>query len=188
MSLKGNRANGRIAIFGTLNVMVASAVLVAMSVVCGKYLAIGVGEVLRFSLENLPIILAGILFGPAVGAVVGCVADLVGCVLVGYAVNPLVTLGAVAIGLLSGGCYKLLLRIERLGHGVRVGICVAVAHIFGSVLIKTVGLAAFYDMPFALLIVWRTLNYAIIGALEFTLAYFITKNRSLMSVLERSKK
>ena len=61
-----------------LRVTVALSLMVAISIVCGKYLAFSVGEFLRFSFENLPIILSGILFGPAAGALVGIVADLVG--------------------------------------------------------------------------------------------------------------
>ena len=78
------------------------AVLAALSIVLGKYLAVNVGENFRFSLENLPLILAGIYLGPVAGAFVGAAADLVGCLMVGYAINPVITLGAVSIGLISG--------------------------------------------------------------------------------------
>ena len=57
---------------------------------------------MRFSFENTPIIFAGMIFGPIVEALVGTVADLVGCVMVAYEINPLVTLGAALIGLISG--------------------------------------------------------------------------------------
>ena len=40
----------------SLKMTAALAMLVAISIILGKYLAISVGEVLRFSLENLPII------------------------------------------------------------------------------------------------------------------------------------
>ena len=78
------------------------AFLVALSIVCGKFLKIPVGDVMRFSFENLPILFAGLVFGPVEGVLVGVVADLLGCVLYGYTVNPLVTVGAACIGLLAG--------------------------------------------------------------------------------------
>ena len=84
-----------------LRVTVFSALLAAISIVCGKYLAFNMGDFLRFSFENLPIIFAGMAFGPLIGALVGVVADLVGCLLVGYAINPIITVGAAAIGLIS---------------------------------------------------------------------------------------
>ena len=68
--------------------LVVCAFLVALSIVCGKFLAIPVGEILRFSFENLPILFAGLAFGPVAGALVGVCADLLGCVLRGYAINP----------------------------------------------------------------------------------------------------
>ena len=54
-----------------LKILCQLAMLVAISIVAGKYLAIGIGEVLRFSLENLPIIFAGIAFGPVAGSAGG---------------------------------------------------------------------------------------------------------------------
>ena len=45
-----------------LRLLAVSAFLAALSIVCGKYLALPVGNVLRFSFENLPILLAGMMF------------------------------------------------------------------------------------------------------------------------------
>lgn len=168
-------------VFGSLRILACSAVLAAMSIVCGKYLAFGMGNVLRFSFENLPILLGGMLFGPLAGAVIGLCADLVGCILVGYEINPIVTLGAVSIGLLSG----LLWRISvKLPYALRVLLSVATAHLVGSVLIKTPGLAMFYNMPLGVLMLWRALNYLIIGALEYWLLYVIVKNKGVRSVFD----
>ena len=85
-----------------LKLTVILALLCAISIVAGKYLAIRGGDVMRFSLENMPVIFAGMAFGPVAGMLVGVVSDLIGCVLVGYTINPLVTVGAGAIGLVSG--------------------------------------------------------------------------------------
>ena len=114
---KNKNGRERVALFGTLRVMVSVSLLVAMSIVCGKYLAFGVGNVLRFSFENLPILLSGIFFGPIIGAVTGVAADLIGCVMMAYTVNPAVTLGAAIIGLCGGMlffiCRKMLLKVRR---------------------------------------------------------------------------
>ncbi len=166
----------RTAVFGTVRVLAMSAVLAAMSIILGKYLAIRGGELLRFSFENLPIFLAGILFGPAAGAAVGVVADLIGCFLVGYAVNPLVTLGAAAIGALGGLLWRL---SKKLPYGWRLALTVALSHLAGSVLIKTVGLSAFYSIPLWALMLWRALNYLIVGGLEYLLLYFVLKNKAV---------
>lgn len=170
------------AIFGSLRVLALTAVLVAMSIVCGKYLAIRGGDILRFSFENLPILLAGMMFGPIVGGVAGVAADLIGCVLVGYAINPIVTLGAATIGIVSGILYRI---TPKLGVGLRSFFALTAAHLVGSVLIKTLGLAAFYDMPIGVLMLWRLLNYVIIGALEYLLIYAILKNKAIQSLIAR---
>ena len=175
----------------SVKITAALAMLVAISIVCGKYLAFGVGNVLRFSFENLPIIIAGAAFGPLAGALVGAVADLVGCLLVGYAINPLVTIGAVSIGFISGICWQI---GARLPHWARVAVSVFLAHFIGSVLIKTFGLAIFYDMPIIILMLWRLLNYLIVGAVEGVMIFFLMKNKmvlaeisSIKSVIRRGK-
>ena len=180
-----NQSRGRrtdVSVFGDLRVLAFSAVLVAMSIVCGKYLAIRGGDILRFSFENLPILLAGMMFGPVIGAAVGVVADLIGCVLVAYAVNPMVTVGAALIGVVGGVLYRV---SERLPLLVRVLLSVAGAHLLGSVVVKTFGLAVFYDMPMVVLMLWRLLNYVIVGALEVLLIYPILKNRAIQSILKK---
>ena len=174
-----SKTNRKVAVFGTVRVLALCAVLVAMSIVCGKYLAIRGGDILRFSFENLPILMAGILFGPLAGMTVGVAADLIGCVLVGYAINPLVTVGAALIGLSGGLCWRLL---GHMPYGVRLALSVGVSHLLGSVIVKTFGLSVFYDMPIGVLMLWRLLNYLIVGALEFLLLYFILKNKAIRSV------
>lgn len=163
-----------------LRVTVACSLLVALSIVCGKFLQFPVGEALRFSLENLPILLAGMAFGPLTGALVGTVADLIGCLVVGYAINPLVTLGAAVIGLVGGAVYRF---AARLPLGLRVTLTVAVAHLIGSVVVKTFGLAQFYTIPFGALMLWRLLNYTIVGAAEGLLLTALLKNKTLRSLL-----
>ena len=79
------------------------ALLVAMSIVFSRVLSISTGFV-RFNLGSLPVLLAAVVFGPGAGFAVGAVADIIGGVLAGYAINPLITLGAGAIGLVAGFC------------------------------------------------------------------------------------
>ena len=172
-------------IFGSLKIMVAVALLTAMSIVCGKYLKIPVGNVMRFSFENLPILLAGMGFGAPAGIITGVLADLIGCVLVGYEINPMVTLGAAAIGLCGGILYSALRRLPALP---RTLITVVISHLVGSVIIKTFGLAKFYSMPFFELMLWRSVNYLIVGVIEFVILYFIMKNKSVSSAIDSLKK
>jgi ECF transporter S component (folate family) len=164
--------------------MVVCGFLTALSVVLGKYLAINLSNVLRFSFENLPIILAGVAFGPIAGAAVGVVADILGCILVGYGINPLVTLGAAAIGIISGIFRFLFNRPGGVSLFLKLLFAEIAAHLVGSVLIKTVGLSAFYDMKLEILMLWRLLNYAVISIAEIPLLYAILKNRAVTKQLD----
>lgn len=77
------------------------ALLVAMSIVFSRVLSISTGFV-RFNLGSLPVLLAALLFGPWAGFAVGVVADMIGGVLAGYAINPLITLAQVPSALWRG--------------------------------------------------------------------------------------
>ena len=168
-----------------LRVSICLSALVALSIVCGKYLAINIPPVMRFSFESMPIIFAGIVFGPVAGAIVGVVADLVGCLLVGYGVNPLVTVGAGAIGLVAGAYRFLPERDDRLFYLFKISAVTASAHIVGSVLVKTFGLAIYYDMHVMILMLWRLLNYLIVGGIEGFVLYHLVKNKRLVSEIRK---
>lgn len=161
-----------------LKLIAVLAMLAALSIITGKYLAIRGGDVLRFSLENMPIIFAGMAFGPIAGLSVGVVADLVGCIMVGYTINPVVTLGAAAIGLVSGAAYSLLKK-TRMHPTLITAVTVFFAHLIGSLLIKTPGLAAYFDMPFGILLLWRILNYAVVGVIDGAVVHILLRNKGI---------
>jgi ECF transporter S component (folate family) len=179
------RTKQKIALFGSLRTLVLSSIFVAVSIVCGKYLAIPGGNVLRFSFENLPVLLAGMSFGPVVGMAVGVAADLLGSLLRGYDINLMLTLGAAVIGLVGGIVFRL---CRSLSDIPRVTLTVSLAHLLGSVIIKTAGLSLFYDMPLYELMLWRLLNYAIVGALEGGLLCLLIRNRTLRTYLNLTEK
>ena len=91
-------AINRIRLFGSIKVMVVCSLFVAMSIVLGKFLSIPIGDNIRIGFENLSLLLAGILFGPLIGMFTAVAADIVGCFLKGYEINPIITLGAACIG------------------------------------------------------------------------------------------
>ena len=169
-----------------LRVIVAAALLAAMSFILGKFLQIPIGEIIRISFENLPLMMAGICFGPLVGAMTGAVADLVGCLLYGYAINPLITLGAATVGFTAGVVSHYLIRKPK---ALSIGISVFSAHLLGSVIVKSFGLAAWYlskyNMGVAELMGWRLLVYTLTGIAEFTVIFLLLRSRAFCSQLER---
>lgn len=153
--------------------MVFSALLVALSIVLGKILSLTLGAY-RISLENLPIILAGIWLGPLGGAIVGTAADLLGCFAVGFVVNPIITLGAAAVGFVAGVTYR---ANRHTSETRRLALAVFFAHLVGSVFIKSLGLAAYYGYPFYVLIA-RVPLYFCLGLVEFSIIYAIKRRLS----------
>lgn len=167
--------------FANLKILICAAIFIAISIVLGKFIPILNFDVLRFSLENLTIVLSGIIFGPFVGAVVGTVADLLGCVMVGYTINPVVTLGAAAIGFFSG-LFSFFIISKPLW--LKVLLSELAGHVIGSVIIKTLGLAVYYDTPILVTMSWRLLNYCIISAIEFAIIFLALKSRGVQKALK----
>lgn len=188
MSKKERCVPHAIAVFKNPRALCLAGLLAALSLVLGKFLQIPspVSLVARISFENLPVILAGLVLGPFAGVMTGVVADLIGCALYGYTINPIVTLGAAAVGLVAG---LLGMLLSRTPLPVRVLVSVFGAHAIGSVGIKTAGLAAWYlaqmNMGYAELLLLRTLNYVIVGALEALLLCLLLRHRGVARQLER---
>ena len=187
----GERAKRDVAVFGNVRALCFAAMLAAMSLIIGKFLQIPnpFQNIIRISFENLPILLAGIVMGPFVGALTGVVADLLGCVLYGYAINPVITLGAAAVGLISGISANYIVRRPL---AARVVFAAVVSHLVGSVVIKSLGLAAWYlssyDMGLWELMLWRLLTYAVIGAAECVILCLLLRHRAVATLLERMRK
>ena len=165
-------------------VLAICAMLAAMSIVCGKFLAISLGDVMRVSFENLPILLSSLMFGPIIGALTAVAADIFGCLLRGYALNPVITVGAAVLAVSSGVIFRLMSKTHMIA---RLAVGTVVAHLIGSVVIKTFGLASFYAMPFETLLLWRGLNYLIVGAMDLTVLIIITKNKYVASMINGAK-
>jgi ECF transporter S component (folate family) len=162
--------------------MIVAALLAAMSIILGKFLKYDVASVIRISFENLPIIMSGIFFGPVAGLFTALVADITGCLIAGFDINPIITAGAAAIGLVSGLVSHYIVKKPL---WLKVAVSVAAAHLVGSVFIKTIGLSAWYDMPLYALMLWRLLTYTFIGAAEFTIIFLLLRTKAVSLQLER---
>ncbi|MBQ9080079.1 MAG: folate family ECF transporter S component [Clostridia bacterium] len=177
-----------LAMFGNVRVLTAAALLAAMSLILGKFLQIPnpLSDIFRISFENLPVIFAGFCFGPVVGGTVGAVADIVGCLLYGYTINPIITLGAAAVGIVSGIMANYIVKRPR---WLSIAAATFAAHAVGSVVVKSLGLAAWYlssyNMGLVELMLWRALLYAVIGTAEFLLIYLLTSHRAVAGIIER---
>ncbi len=175
---------------GLRNVYVLSsaAILSAISFLLGFLAKIIQGTgILRLTIENLPVIFAGVAFGPAVGAAVGISADLLSCITAGQAPLPLITLGAAAVGIVSGLLGK---RISlQKPRFLSVLLCEAAAQTVGSLIIKTAALALFFPTIEGWLFALRVPTYLLIIAIESILLYFLLRSplvgRELSKILPK---
>ncbi len=178
-----NKSKAKIGIFGTVQSLTMAAMLTAMSVVigifCKSLLNFG-GGLFRITFENLPIIISGIMFGPIVGGVVGLATDIISYFLSGqaYPLNIIVTLGATAIGLISGLLSKCVFK--KSGYA-RIIFPAAIAHIIGSMIIKPIGLFTFYSWA----VLWRVPLYFVIAPLEIVIICLMYKNASVKKLMDR---
>lgn len=154
------------------------ALLIAMSIVFSRVLSISTGFV-RFNLGSLPVLLAAIFFGPGAGFVVGALADMIGGLLSGYAINPLITLGAGSIGLVAGYLWQ---KLPELRLGLRLQISVVAAHIVGSVIINSLALRIFYGYAWSILLT-RIPNALVLSAVNTILIRILMENRAVRNAI-----
>ena len=152
------------------------AMLAAISIVLGKFLSIKIEPWGRLSFENMSVILCGYAFGPIAGLLCGVVADLVGCLVYGYAINPIITLGAAMIGLLSG-----LFGARGAFGKPRLWLSLTLSHLVGSCIIKSIGIYIFYSTPLETLAL-RVPMYILCGGLEYILISVILRSKGLRAV------
>ena len=156
--------------FGSIQVLIMMALFIALSIVLGKQL-------------SLTVLMAGIFFGPLAGLTVGACADLIGCLLVGYAINPIITAGAASVGFISGLVYKNCFRTKP---KLRLAASVGAAHVIGSMIIKSIGLRIYFGYPLQM-VALRVPLYIVIGCAEGYIIYLLLRNKAFGRQLERMK-
>ena len=156
------------------------ALLIAMSIVFSRVLSISTGFV-RFNLGSLPVLLAGIVFGPGAGFAVGALADIIGGILAGYAINPLIALGAASIGLVGGWLWQ---TLHTLRLGQRLLLSVVAAHVVGSIVINSLALRIFYGYAWSVLAA-RIPNALVLTAVNTVLLRLLMENKAVMAAVKK---
>ena len=164
--------------------LTTSAMLTAMSVIigilCKNFLNFG-GGLFRITFENLPIILTGILYGPIVGGAVGIATDLISYFLSSqiYPPNLIVTVGAMAVGVVSGVVSRFI--VKKRGYA-QIIISGAAAHIVGSMIIKPIGLFQFYQWS----VLFRIPLYLVIAPIEILILCLLYRSSAFRRVIDKA--
>ena len=163
----------------SVRTLVMLALLTAMSIVFARVFTISTGFV-RFNLGALPTHLAAVWFGPAGGLAVGALADMIGGTLSGYSINPLITLGAGSVGLVSGLLFR---QLSQLRLGLRLQLSITAGHVVGSVIINSIALHLFYGYAWPVLAA-RIPNALILSAVNTVLVRLLLQNKSLREIVQ----
>ena len=165
------------------------ALLTALSVILARLLTIIPSEISRFSLEAVPILLAGLLFGPVPGAAVGFAADFIGCLFSPFGYNPIFCLPPILYGLWAG-----LLRgyVWTKPTVWRVALVVFPAALCGSVLWQSAALALVYGGEaklafFLTRLASRSIQFAVTGVIDTAAVWLLLRRNALSPVLHRLK-
>ena len=86
----------------SVRVLAGCALLTALSVVLSRLMSLIPNELTRFSIEAVPLFIAGLLFGPIPGAMAGFAADFIGCLFSPYGYNPIFCVPPILYGLCAG--------------------------------------------------------------------------------------
>ena len=125
----------------SVRVLAGCALLTALSVVLSRLMSLIPNELTRFSIEAVPLFIAGLLFGPIPGAMAGFAADFIGCLFSPYGYNPIFCVPPILYGLCAGLFRPLLLRKVTLP---RIALAFLPAVVLGSILYQSWSLAFVY--------------------------------------------
>jgi len=160
-----------------IKALVFSAMLAAISVVMARLLSFSVAGGVRWSLDKFPLFLAGMFFGPVMGALTGFVADFTGS-LMQFGFNPLLCLPAILYGLCGGLLRRFLLNNLSV---FRLSLSYLLPTAVGSVLLQSFALSyTFPKGPFGESIIYylstRSIQFAIVMVLEVLIVYLLMRS------------
>ena len=164
--------------------MTALAMFIALSIVLTRFLSYAPEGPLRMSIGNMPIVLAGLLFGPVGGALVGFAADVIGASIQGFGINPLLIPTPILMGLIPGLMRPLLGKQATYLKFLAVTIW---PYIIGSIGYQSYILYNMYGGTYSIGFIygWRAVIF-IITPLVDTLIIYILFRRDIFSHLRFS--
>ncbi len=156
------------------------AISVVIGIICKVYLTFGS---IRITFENYGILLVAYIFGPIYGLAAGLLTDLISSFITGQAFNPVICLGAGAVGAVCG---LLSVALKKANGNLRLFLSVMLAHAVGNMLIKSLGLHYYFGFATEIVLL-RVPVYLIIGICEVLLLKITLTNKEINKGLEALK-
>ena len=154
------------------------AMLTALSVVLARLIGLMPDQSTRFSIEAVPITLAGLFFGPVPGGLVGFAADFIGCLFSPFGYNPIFCIPPILYGVFAGLMRPVLRRQFSI---LWLTVAFLMPVVLGSLLYQSATLAYMYYKggPFWAGFVYylstRAVQFAITLVADVALVYLIIK-------------
>ena len=146
------------------------AALTAIEIVLSRFLSINAWNI-KIGFNFVPIVAAAILLGPIEAGLVAALGDFVGAILFPIgAYFPGFTLTA----FLTGLCFGLFLHKKR--SPLRVLAAVAIHQLLLSLLLNSLWISVLYGSPFLPLLGTRSIQCAVLFAVQFGVILFISRN------------
>jgi len=145
--------------------------LIALSVILVFFLNVSISNVLRISFSFLPLAVGGMLYGPAVGGIMGAVSDILG-----YMIKPTGPFfpGFTFNSLLTGALYGIFLYKSPVKL-VRV-ICVsALITVIVNLLLNPLWLSIMYGNAYIVLLTGRIVKNLVMYPINTALLFFVLK-------------
>ena len=164
--------------------MAILAMLTAISIVLTRFLVFQPMPSVRFELGNVPIMLAGFMFGPLSGMLVGAAADFVGAIIRGQGFDIPLMLVPMFMGCMAG-----LLRnyiVNNPSYIKIVGFTLTV-NIIGKMLWTTYWLSIIIGRPFMEMFPIRVGVYTIIPILEAAVILGLVSNVAFKRIVLRGE-
>lgn len=158
----------------TTRTLVSLALLCAMEIILARFCVIWITNSVKITFEAIPILLAGLLFGPVAGALVGAASDILGSAfLSGLGWMPALTVTPILLGVLPGLLRPILLKHPTMP---RLFAVTFPGFILGSMLWTTCWLSALYSTPLPALLMVRIPLYCVIGSLDTMAVYCLYRS------------
>lgn len=158
----------------TTRTLVSLALLCAMEIILARFCVIWITHSIKITFEAIPILLAGILFGPVAGALVGAASDTLGAAfLSGLGWMPTLTVTPILLGALPGLLRPFLQKKPTLPRFYAVS---APGFVLGSMLWTTAWLSALYGTPLVALLLVRIPLYGLMGTLDILVVYLLYRS------------
>ena len=144
-----------------IKIMMYMALLTALQIILTRLFVLDLGPY-RIAFGNVAAVLAGLWLGPAAGGICSFAADILGCFLKGFAVNPLITAAAILWGVIPAAAMRLFPGRTKTRKTVTLCVSIAITGMISSIILTTAGLVLFLGYSLYAILPGRLIQSAVL--------------------------